>query len=489
VTDSFQEVPGAGATTDLPGFGQTTRASTVYALGSIVAKLVGLLMLPILTRSLTPAGFGAMDVLQSLESALLTLLLLGLDVATLRLYFDQPDLTSRRRLIGTSYAIGLTVTLVAAVVIVLAAGWASASLFGSPTLRPAFMAVAVAVVAEAIKAIAGAVLRGEGRAGWFAALSGGTTIAYAVLTVGLLTLWRADASAVLVAYAAAMALAALTVSYLIRAEAFGKPSVAAGRALLRLGLPLAPAAAAVYVGSFLNRTILLGAGGTSEVAYFSVAQRFASVAAIVVTAFALAWPPRAYSLGTSVAARARLAADARWIVAMMCAAVILVAMVSPEVLVLTTGRAYSGALSPLGFCLIAVLMDALFLVASLPSALAKATQDLALAIGAAVITGIIGNLALAPVWHSTGTAAAVAAGELVGVVVVRRLAMRRLPLPVNWLRVGILSAVTAFAAEALLASGASPAVRFLVGAATLVLIASSVPLRPTITRLWARLSP
>jgi O-antigen/teichoic acid export membrane protein len=458
----------------------------VFTLGSIVSKVVGLFMLPILTRSLTPASFGSMDVLQSLGTALTMPLLLGLDVATLRLFFDQPDAWARRGLGGTSYSIVIGVTSVAALLVAINSSAISTALFGDSSLQAGVLAVAISVVAGGANAIGLTLLRARRRAGWFAALTAGGSVLYAVLAVALLRWWQADANAVLVGYTAALAVSAASGAVLVRRDAFGKPALAAGRRLLRLGLPLTPAVVAGYLADFLNKLILLGAAGAGGVAYFTIAQRFQSVAGIVVVGFHLAWLPRAYAEGTSLPARVRLAEDARWIVAIVCAVVIVVAVVSPEVLVLVAGERYLPALPALGFCLVAVLFGALYLPASLPSAVAKATQDLALAAVSLALVALVSNFFLAPLWHGTGTAAAYAMGQIAETVVVGRLGRRWEPLPVNWVRLGGLATVIGLVVVAILVSNASLVWRLSIGALALVLIGMSVPLRQALVAARTR---
>lgn len=469
-----------------PGFARFTGQSVVFALGSVIGKVVGLLLLTILVRLLTPAEFGSMDVLMSLGTALTIPLLLGLDVATLRLYFDQPDTQARRRLIGSAYAIALGVTPLAAFVVVLGSGRISEVLFGDTRLQPAVVAVAVSVVAGAVQMIALTVLRAQSRAGMYAALLGGNSVLYAISAIALLTLWHADANAMLIAYAASAVASAAIGTFLIRDVAIGVPTVAAGRALLRLGLPLTPAVVAVYVADFANRTILLGAGGASEVGYLAVAVRFGSVAGLVGVGFRLAWQPRAYALGWSGPARERLAADARWIVAIMCGTVTVLAVWSTEIVELIAGSRYVPALAPLAFLLVSVLFGSLALVASLPSSVAKATHELAMAGVANVAVALALNLLLAPALHATGTAVAIAVGELAEAVALLRFGMKRLPLPIDWARVGGLVAVVGVAVVGILLANAPLLARMAVGVLTLGVVASSVPLRQALVPLLSR---
>lgn len=486
MTDSLDEMLEQDAVPDEPGLGRMARRSIVFAAGSITGKAIGLAMLPVLTRLMTPANYGSMDVLLSLASAIVATLMLGIDVAALRLYFDRPDQAARRRLIGSWYAIAIPVTLLAAALIASSAGGISVALFGSPDLQAAVVAVAVGIVAQTLVSISLTVLRARGRAGWYAMVNGGSLVVYAAAAVALLGLWRPDANAVLVAWAIGLVVAAAVGTFVIHADAFGKPTLAGGRALLRLGLPLAPAVAASLVGDFLNRTILLGAGGATEVAYYTVAARFASVAGLALGAIALAWQPRVYSLGTSGPARARLADDALWIVAFVSATVVMLAAFSPEIVLLAAGARYAAVLPALAFSLVSVLATTLYLIASQPSAISRATQDLGLATGTAVAVAVGFNVLLAPIWQSAGMAAAIALSQVAAVVVVGLLGGRRLALPIEWIRVGSITAVTGLAVLVMLVGGVSLELRLLIGLLTLDLIALLAPLRQAYWRLRAR---
>lgn len=486
VTEPPEDAHAEQAVAAAPGFARFSGQSATFALGSVAGKVTGLLLVAVLVRLLQPAEFGSMDVLMSLGSALTVPLLLGLDVATLRLYFDRPDRKERRTLIATSLLIVLGVTLVAGAIVVLGSAAISDALFGSTRLQPAVVAVAVSVVAVAIQAMVLTVLRAQSRAGVYAAFSGGFYAFYAILAVTLLVVWRADATAMLIAYAVSAVLAAAVGVLLVRDEAVGRPAWSAGRALLRLGLPLTPAVVAVYVADFANRTILLGAGGADEVGYLGVALRFSSVAALAGVGFRLAWQPRAFSLGWSSPARVRLAADARWIIAILCGSVTVVAVASPEIVELLSGGRYSAALSPLAFSLVAVVLASLAMVASLSSSVAKATQELAAASVANVGVAIALNLVLAPSLYATGTALAMAGGWLAELGALLVFGMRRPLLPFSWLRAGGLSTVVGIAVVGLLATNAPPLVRLSVGALTLGVIAAYVPLGPVLHQAKSR---
>ena len=431
---------------DLPitsDFAGLTRDSMVFALGAVTGKAVGLVMLPILTRTLSPEQYGSADVLMSLGTAATATLLLGLDVAALRLYFDQTDDASRRRLMSTWMAIGLLVSGSAAIVIAWQARAISTVLFGDSSLEVGVAAVAVIVVAQTVHVVALTVFRAVRRAWMYALLSGGVLVMYAVMAVALLTVWRADANTVVISWAAALAVSASVGVFFVRGRVLGRPSSGLVAPLLRLGLPLALGVAASLVADFANRAILLGSSGASNVALLTVALRFASVAGLAVAGFQLAWLPHALALGSGEASRKRIGVEGRQIVAIVAVLVTGVAVVSPELVRLVAGAAYGNALPALGLSLVGVLASALFLLASLPSVLTRHTKDVGLAVGSGVALALLLNLVLARPFGSTGTAAAVTAGQLVAALLAAALGRRRLVMRFGRGRIAVLVGVSA----------------------------------------------
>ena len=65
-----------------------SRNSILFGLGTLAGKGIGLLVLPIFARLLAPSQFGQLDVLNALVSSGLLIVMLGTDVAAVRLYFD-----------------------------------------------------------------------------------------------------------------------------------------------------------------------------------------------------------------------------------------------------------------------------------------------------------------------------------------------------------------------------------------------------------------
>ena len=405
----------------------------LFATGSVVGKAVGLVLLPFLTRALTPQDYGQVDVVTTLQSALAALLLLGFDLPATRLYADL-DETTRPRMFA-SWLLGVT-SLGGTAVLALAVFGSDVSrwLFGSDALWTALVLAGVAAVANAVQVITLTALRNNDRPGVFAAVSSGTLVAYGIAVVLLVPRWP-TVTAVLVAVAASMLVGAMTGLAASLRMVVAPPSRTLGKRLALLGLPLVPAVVATWVSEFANRAILLERAGSTEVAFFSVATRFASIALLVVLGFQMAWQPAAFSLGDDEGALGKVAQDGRRIMVGVAASVVAVALASPELVLLAGGRGYLPSLPAVGLSLVFALAYAAYHTGTLPSAISRRMRDLGTAAVVAALVGVLMNLWMASAWGATGTAAAIAVGQTAGAAVGVALARYRAPVPYPWARI------------------------------------------------------
>jgi O-antigen/teichoic acid export membrane protein len=448
-----------------------TRDSILFGLGTLAGKGIGFLFLPIFARLLVPAQFGELDVLNALVSSGLLIVMLGTDVAAVRLYFDRTTDTDRRRLFATWCAIAVLVAAVPTIALLAGSERISSFLFGSSDLTSAVALVAVALLAGIVHFVTLGVLRATGRPMAYAALEGGALVVNALLAVVLLVTWRADATSVMLALAISWSAAAIVGLLLVRDSVIARPSGAAARAILVLALPLAPAIAATWGADFFHRAFLLDAAGATQVAYLSVATRIGSVAMLVVAAAQLAWHPHAYRLGVSDDATGRLATEGRQIMVALVACVGMLGVFTPELLVVIGGEPYRDAAPAVGLFLVSVLGVGLFTVGSLPSAIQRRTADMGVAIIAGVALAVVTNILVAASLGAPGTAAAIALGQSLTATVAILLGRRRMRIPFDWARMVVLVGLTGVVVLVATTSGSSAVVRLVLAGVLVVSLA------------------
>jgi O-antigen/teichoic acid export membrane protein len=377
-------------------------------------------MLPVLTRALTPEEFGRFDVLSTLGSALITILILGADVAAIRLYFDRPSPRERAELLTSWYLLAAVITMPVALILIAFRAWISLQLFQTTDLETAVALVAVILVSGTFQVLSLAILRARGSSGTYGLLSSVGLLVNAGLTVAVLVFWRRDATAALAALAISWSLGAVIGLAVVRTELVRGPTWPAARRLLALGLPIAPAVVIVWAAEFLQRAILLNASGPQAVAYFAVAIRFASVATLMVYGFQYAWQPRTFAADEGHIRRRELS-DSRWILTAVAVGAAVVGLLARPLIHLAAGEAYRDAVPTTGIALASAMLLAAFMVQSTPLLILRRTKSLAIATTIGTVSALGLNLALARTLGANGTAASIAAGHLVGGVVAWRM--------------------------------------------------------------------
>ena len=79
------------------------RHSAIYGLGSIVARVIGVLLLPLYTRYLTPSDYGLIETLVALSAVLTALVAQAMKSAFFRFYFDSEDIGRRLLVVRTAF--------------------------------------------------------------------------------------------------------------------------------------------------------------------------------------------------------------------------------------------------------------------------------------------------------------------------------------------------------------------------------------------------
>src|ERR687884_1570631 len=95
--------------------------SVIYGLGSVVSRILSVLLLPLYTSYLHGRDYGRVETLTALTAILVALLRLGISSAFFRFYFDSTEWEQRVRVVRTSFWFTM-----ASATAGLAAGWIAA---------------------------------------------------------------------------------------------------------------------------------------------------------------------------------------------------------------------------------------------------------------------------------------------------------------------------------------------------------------------------
>jgi len=266
-----------------------------YQFGDILAKGLALLTLPLYTRHLDPAAYGAAESLLTAVILASILLRVGVGEAFIRFYFDDQDDARRARIARTVTAtVAWTTTLASLLALAFAGGLSHLLLgFRDPLL---FDCAVLGLWAFTNLEMAYAQLRVDERARAYVYASGANVAMTVVFTVALVVFADQGARGLLLGNFGASAVVVLGLWWVLRARVSLRVRVSDLRAMLRFGLPTVPADASVYALQVLDKLYLFRVFSRAGAGEYAIAVKLATVVFVAVRGFQYAWPPLAYSI-------------------------------------------------------------------------------------------------------------------------------------------------------------------------------------------------
>ena len=383
------------------------------------------MLVPVLARTLSVADFGRLEVLSVLSTTCTAIGLLGLDIVVTRRWADV-DASGRRSAFATWMAITVAIGAAILSIALLFGDVLSDALFGTTALASAIRWTGMVTLANLVFLLGLTALRNQDRAKRYAGLTVMTATINGVLVIAL-ALRQRDVAAVLAGGSLALTIGACAVIWQTRSVTVGRPQRAEAAVLVAAALPLVPGIALTAGGEFASRFIVLEAAGVDQVAYLSIALRFATIGLLLVIGFQLAWQPRAYAMAEEADAIDRLRRDARALMASLAVLAVGLAAAGSGLLALVAGDGYADALPALGWALLIPITTGTLIVATLPLTMGHQMRRLGVATAGAALTGVAVTIALAEPFGAAGAAAALSAAPLIGALLATRLAQAPRP--------------------------------------------------------------
>lgn len=440
--------PGGSGPVGLQKIAELTKDTLVYGIGVTINRFLGLLLLPVFTRYLSPSDYGVAAIAGILTLVLAGLFTLGTGQSMGLCYFSRPPGQARVRIVWTTAALlCANATILAAVGI-----WLSDPISSLLLATPAYeYVIALAFAGLAAQSIADpfwSYLRLERQAATFVRLSILSTVATLALSAylivvagrGLVGLFETT----LLVRLAVLPVLALTVSK--RAPPGVDWSYIAP--LVRIGLPSTFALAAFFVIDYLDRQMLQIMVGTDEVGLYAIGYTFGMVMAAAVDSFGNAWPTLFMSFVGRPAEAARFFPIVlRYYVVVFGALCLAFFALAQPVLALATAPAFHGAYSVVGLVALAYLLKGIYLILLPPLYFAKKliVQSGIEWFAALVTIGL--NLVLIPLYRKDGAAIATAIAYLSLPVLAYVIGSRYLRIEYDWPRIGAIAAGLAVTAS------------------------------------------
>jgi O-antigen/teichoic acid export membrane protein len=276
-----------------------------YQVADVVSKFIAVLLLPVYTRYIDPAGYGVVELLANGVIFVSIVVRFGMIEAFLRFYFTDEDPERRDALVRRATGFLLVATTIAAAVLIVFASPLSRVVLGHRDTKT-FLVAVLGLWSFTNLELAYGLLRVDERLRTYAI----TSLTNVLLTVGasvvLVVGFGDGARGLLLGNYGATTVVLLALWWTMRHRLAPRKGPAEQMAvLLRFGLPTVPAEASVYALSLVDRYYVYHERSPALAGLYSIAVKLAGAVAFIVRAFQYAWPPLAYSV-TDDAEAARL---------------------------------------------------------------------------------------------------------------------------------------------------------------------------------------
>jgi len=400
-----------------------------YTAASILSKLIAVALLPLYTRYLTPADYGAAEVMFAAVVSASIVVRLGLIEALLRFYYRDDE--DPHQVLSSTFAGLFWFATIGVLVALPFATQISEALLDRPAAGLVRISIGGLWVLTMFEFMLTTFRLEERARAYFV-----TTILNVLITIGLtvvLVVGAGDGARGLLigsyASGAAFVLALLVAQRRRLSLRFDRALL---RRLLRFGLPTMPAEASLYLLNFVDRIIIVRSVGLAEAGLYSLAVKFAQAINVIVRGFQLAWPPLAYSIRDDDEARGVYATVVTLFVTGCAFAVTGMWLFSRWIVRALAAPEFFGSYKAIGLISTAVTLYALYLVLVVILGRTGRTEFNFPATLAALVANIALNLILVPPLGIVGAALALVASYVVVLVLMYGFTQRLFPVPYEW---------------------------------------------------------
>jgi O-antigen/teichoic acid export membrane protein len=411
-----------------------------YTAASILSKLIAVGLLPLYTRYLSPADYGAAEVMFAAVVSASIVVRFGMIEALLRFYYKDDE--EPARVVATSFAALFWFSSAAALVALPFAGPISEALLdrSAPDLaRISIGGLWVLTMVEYLLTL----FRLEERARAYFLTTILNVLAAIGLTVVLVVGQGEGARGLLLGSYVSGAVVALALIFVHRRRLSLWIDGPLLRRMTRFGLPTMPAELSLYLLNFVDRIVIVRSAGLAEAGLYSLAVKFAQAVNVLVRGFQLAWPPLAYSIRDDGEARRAYAAIVTWFVTGCAFFVTGMWLFSRWIVRALAAPQFFDSYEAIGLIATGVTLYALYMVLVVILGRTGRTEFNFPATIAALIANLALNLILVPPLGIVGAGLALVASYLVVVALMYVFTQRLFPVPYEWGRLVRIVFVTA----------------------------------------------
>jgi O-antigen/teichoic acid export membrane protein len=405
-------------------------AKLVVGYGAVqwAGPFISLLFTPIVTRAVDPGDYGVAEYILTILSAISTVALLALPQAINTHFNDRPDDRDwQRRVTGSALAITIASGLLAgAAIVVFAPSIAGGSAELSANVWLLQLSGALMVFGMSAVVLTGAA-QAALRVRWgivFSLTSILSTVLGNILFIVILDLGVVG----LIFTPIAAGLSLFVASLLLTRPMIGRPQFPVMRLLLAAGLILLPTTGASWMLQLSDRLFLGRLVSPTELGYYAIANKMASMVNVAMAPIYSAWMPLALAVQHKPGSYDRYISISRYLIAAVLAASLGIGLFATELLIVLTRPEYYPASPYVGFLTYMYVFGGFNAILTTGAMMGKRLGSISSAVVVGAVVNLVLNAVLIPRYGIAGATVATVIGYAVPQIVLYSLLQRRFPI-------------------------------------------------------------
>jgi len=435
-----------GRTAPSPEITRLSADTISYGVGKAAEALAAIILIPILTRMLSPAELGLWDISMTFMVLTATVASLGLEPALAAFYFHTQHLDERKAIASSAVQLRLISSLLIAAAVFAGAPAISKIIFATGAHAGLVRLVAGILFCFLFTSIIKQLFRMDFSPAKFNIVAVGNSILYIILAA--LLVGTMGVSGVLFGALGAGICFVLVGSLLARGLLSFHFSTFELKGMLAFGIPLLPSLLAYWVIDFSDRYFLTHMASLEQVGIYSVGAKISSIVILFVTSFQMAWAPVALSIQHQPDARKKYAQGMTFFLVASLAAAAAVAIFGKFILVILAQPKYYEAHKVVPPLVLATTAYGAFLIMNISLILTKKTVYTSIAIGAGALLNLLLNFLLIPKFQMMGAAVATLISYLAAGSLLYLFAQRQYSIPYEFSKIIKIAALGAGAIAA-----------------------------------------
>lgn len=393
-----------------------------------MSRGIGILMIPVYTRLLTPKDYGIIEILTISGAILAIFLNVEVHQAVARFYPDAPTSDQKKLIVSTALLFIVSSYVVFNLIALFVLKQISEILLEDSIYSQLVLYAIWAFTLNAVFNFLQNQLAWQLKSKYNAYSAVTYTVLTAILTVFFLKYFKMGVSSVFLAQVIA-ALVGITMSFRFAQSSYGfEFDMPALKSLLKFSMPLVPATLTVYGMLYVDRYIINHYLSLNEVGLYSVAYKFASVLGLMTTGVQTALTPLIYTYYMEKDTPYRIATLFRYFCIVVLLIMTIVSVFSREFLMILTNESYYNASSLIPFLLVSFFFTSI--INFTPGIFIRKRTMLIVYINIATfMLNLIGNLVFVKIYGAIGSAFATMLSSISYFVIYYLIGNRLYPVP------------------------------------------------------------